>query len=87
MNLSNGWCGPEGCLTLGTTDSGRGGFSIVIFSTMALATLATWAFYHFGHGTSGVRTVFYAAVLLALMLILTLKSLNVYYATATASPW
>ena len=87
MNLSNGWCGPEGCEVLGTKDAGRGGFSLVVFSTMFLAAGATAAFYHVGINGKEVRAVYYVMVLGLVLLLLTLKSLDIYYPDTTSSPW
>jgi hypothetical protein len=80
MNLSNGWCGPEGCSTLGTTDAGRGGFTIVIYGSVALAVTATLAFYYIISAKFFAHTYLYFAVTIGLLLCLvSLKSLNVYY--------
>jgi hypothetical protein len=50
MNLSNGWCGPEGCLTLSTQDSGRFGFFIVVSSTVFMGLIGTALFYFYAEG-------------------------------------
>ena len=87
MNLSNGWCGPEGCQVLGTTDSGRGGFAIVIISTVTLAFLASYLFYYFaGSRNLALQAVYYGSFAALLLCILVLKNLNVVK-PATSSPW
>ena len=55
MNLSNGWCGPEGCAVLGTVDAGRFGFGIVIVSTLLLAMLSVFLFQHLYMGKGSKR--------------------------------
>lgn len=86
MNLSNGWCGPEGCEILGTQDSGRAGFAIVIFSTLAVAVAATYFFYAFGTGKVHSLVLYFLLVVGAITLILTLKNLSIYY-PSSVSGW
>jgi hypothetical protein len=45
MNLSNGYCGPDGCEVLGTRDFGRAQFVTVVSSSAVVAMLGCAAFF------------------------------------------
>lgn len=83
MNLSNGWCGPEGCAVLGTADSGRSGFAIVILTTLSLATLSVFLFKYLymglgskGRGSAAASALFSLAVFTCVSGILVAKVLQ-----------
>ena len=44
MNLSNGWCGPDGCLVLGTTSFGHDEFIVVVSVTTIVSIVGSLTF-------------------------------------------